>query len=187
MDLPASELLAAAAWPAATGLTSDAIAADFERAYHLVTEIRTLRAKQNVKPKQRIALHATTAVSELVAAADGLVETLAGIEAVTGDDDVPPVNSPLAFEGSQVFLSGLTDEVDLGAEQARLEEVVAQKTKQIGGFKGKLSNDGYVNGAPPHLVQETRDLLAAAVADLCLLYTSPSPRDLSTSRMPSSA
>ena len=26
-----------------------------------------------------------------------------------------------------------------------------------------------------------------AVADTCLLYTSPSPRDLSTSRMPSSA
>ena len=26
-----------------------------------------------------------------------------------------------------------------------------------------------------------------ALADVCLLYTSPSPRDLSTSRMPSSA
>ena len=26
-----------------------------------------------------------------------------------------------------------------------------------------------------------------ALADICLLYTSPSPRDLSTSRMPSSA
>ena len=166
LDLPASELLAAATWPAATGLTSDAIAADFERAYHLVTEIRTLRAKQNVKPKQRIALHATPAVTKLVSAADGLVETLAGLETVADDGDVPPVNSPLAFEGSQVFLSGLTDEVDLDAERARLEEVVSQKSKQIGGFKGKLSNDGYVNGAPPHLVQETRDMLAAAEADL---------------------
>ena len=28
---------------------------------------------------------------------------------------------------------------------------------------------------------------AASVTDFCLLYTSPSPRDLSTSRMPSSA
>ena len=37
---------------------------------------------------------------------------------------------------------------------------------QITGFNGKLSNDGYVNGAPPHLVQETRELLAAAEADL---------------------
>ena len=29
--------------------------------------------------------------------------------------------------------------------------------------------------------------LAADLAEVCLLYTSPSPRDLSTSRMPSSA
>ena len=29
--------------------------------------------------------------------------------------------------------------------------------------------------------------LAEAIANACLLYTSPSPRDLSTSRMPSSA
>ena len=29
--------------------------------------------------------------------------------------------------------------------------------------------------------------LASAAMDTCLLYTSPSPRDLSTSRMPSSA
>ena len=34
--------------------------------------------------------------------------------------------------------------------------------------------------------RERRDR-GAAVASFCLLYTSPSPRDLSTSRMPSSA
>ena len=31
------------------------------------------------------------------------------------------------------------------------------------------------------------DELQAAMSTICLLYTSPSPRDLSTSRMPSSA
>ena len=31
------------------------------------------------------------------------------------------------------------------------------------------------------------DILIHAICDACLLYTSPSPRDLSTSRMPSSA
>ena len=34
-----------------------------------------------------------------------------------------------------------------------------------------------------HLMQDSADMLDQA----CLLYTSPSPRDLSTSRMPSSA
>ena len=35
--------------------------------------------------------------------------------------------------------------------------------------------------------KETGDILTTAPLWFCLLYTSPSPRDLSTSRMPSSA
>ena len=166
LELPESELIASAAWPVASGLGDGDIVTEFDRAYRLITEIRTLRSKQNVKPKQRITLHATPPVRELAEETGGLVETLAGLEVITDDEDVPPVSSPLAFEGSQVFVSGLTDEVDLGAERERLEGVIEQKTKQVAGFNGKLSNDGYVNGAPAHLVQETRDLLASAEADL---------------------
>ena len=48
---------------------------------------------------------------------------------------------------------------------------------------GYLSGNGYmVTWAFGHLIQ-----LAMPEAYGCLLYTSPSPRDLSTSRMPSSA
>ena len=48
------------------------------------------------------------------------------------------------------------------------------------------------NGAMAFLNREYRVLgifvaVVAALLFLCLLYTSPSPRDLSTSRMPSSA
>ena len=35
--------------------------------------------------------------------------------------------------------------------------------------------------------KSTEDLVLQAIEGGCLLYTSPSPRDLSTSRMPSSA
>ena len=34
---------------------------------------------------------------------------------------------------------------------------------------------------------KNENAIARAVRNICLLYTSPSPRDLSTSRMPSSA
>lgn len=169
LDIPASPVLASAAWPAAEpSLASAEVVRDFDRAYALITAIRTLRASQNVAPKKRITLHAPPAVLELVATADGLVETLAGLDSVVEltADDRPAVASPLAFEGSQVFLSGLVDAVDVDAERERLSKVIEQKSKQIAGFTGKLSNDGYVNGAPPHLVQETRDMLALAEADL---------------------
>jgi len=36
-------------------------------------------------------------------------------------------------------------------------------------------------------IQFTPDLMPSDIVGTCLLYTSPSPRDLSTSRMPSSA
>jgi len=168
LDLPASDLLATASWPDADeSLKNDAVDAAFDRAYALTTEIRTLRAKQNVKPKQRITLHGPAPILELIASAGGLVETLAGVGEISNvDEGLPPVSSPLAFEGSQVNLSGLSDEIDLDSERERLTGVIEQKNKQIGGFKGKLSNEGYVSGAPEHLVQETRDMLAAAEADL---------------------
>ena len=36
-------------------------------------------------------------------------------------------------------------------------------------------------------ILSTEELVSGVVKNTCLLYTSPSPRDLSTSRMPSSA
>lgn len=168
LELPANELLATAAWPTVSASFANAsVVANFDRAYALTTEIRTLRSKQNVKPKQRITLHAPTPVLDLINAANGLVETLSGIgEVADSAGELPPISSPLAFEGSQIFLSGLSDEVNLDDERARLEGVIEQKQKQAAGFNGKLSNDGYVNGAPAHLVQETRDMLAGAEADI---------------------
>ena len=50
---------------------------------------------------------------------------------------------------------------------------------------GQVASDARIRAALPSL----RQLLSAGVSQvlICLLYTSPSPRDLSTSRMPSSA
>ena len=38
--------------------------------------------------------------------------------------------------------------------------------KKVAGFKARLANDSYVNNAPEHVVQETRDMLAQCEAEL---------------------
>ncbi len=166
--LPPAELLAGADWPTMTPNLVDAdIIATFDRANGLVTQIRAIRSEQQVKPKQRITVHAPAAVRELITTADGTVETLAGVDAVIDSGgDRPAVVSPLAFEGAEVLLSGLVDDIDVHAERARLTKVIEGKAKQVAGFEGKLGNAGYVNNAKPELVAETRELLAVAKADL---------------------
>ena len=54
----------------------------------------------------------------------------------------------------------------------------------VDGLKAQGRSANLVAG---HSLGELVALYAAGVFDACLLYTSPSPRDLSTSRMPSSA
>jgi len=164
--LPASDLLATAAWPAVHDTASDeTIVAEFERADALVAAIRVIRSEQQVKPKRMITLHVPLALSPLIAMADGYVESLAGI-AVVEVGDGPAGSSPLVFEGKQLALSDMVDAADAGAEIERLTKKADDLRGQIGGLKGRLSNKGYVDNAPTHLVEETRAQLAALEADL---------------------
>ena len=58
----------------------------------------------------------------------------------------------------------------------------------IGAGHNGLTNATYLAKAGLNtLVIEKNDYIGGAAVTRCLLYTSPSPRDLSTSRMPSSA
>jgi len=52
--------------------------------------------------------------------------------------------------------------VDPETERKRLEKRQQELDKQIQTLEGRLDNENYVNKAPAHLVQETRDQLTAA-------------------------
>ncbi len=169
VELAPSELVGTARWPQVAAELADIDAIEtFERADGLVGAVRALRAQRSVSPKKLVSLHAPAAVRELLARAGGTVETLAGIGDVIALEgaDRPAVASPIAFEGSEVLVSGLVDELDLDAERARLDKIIEAKTKQIDGFEKRLGNPGYVNNAKPELVAETRELLEAARSDL---------------------
>ena len=56
---------------------------------------------------------------------------------------------------------------------------------KVGAFKTKLELQGFIQDLKDEFPQAIP--IKDQVSKACLLYTSPSPRDLSTSRMPSSA
>ncbi|MDJ0769751.1 MAG: valine--tRNA ligase [Ilumatobacter sp.] len=173
LELPGAELLAGADWPAVDAALHDRdVVAVFDRADALIGSIRALRGSQNVAPRRQIVIHAPQQVLDLFTTTDGAIEVLAGIGEVHGlGDDRPAVVNPLTFEGAEVLLSGLVDDVDLDQERARLQKIIDGKTKQIGGFKGRLGNPGFLDNAKPDVIADTRALLAAAEADLAAAET----------------
>ena len=165
LELPRSELLATARWPQATPADPDVITT-FERLQSLVNEVRRARAEQGLGPRDKITLHAPEAIRDLVANAQDAIESLVNADSIGSSDDVPAGAWSVLFEGEELHGASSLGDVDLEAEQARLEAKVAECEKAVAGFKGRLSNASYVERAPANVVEETRQRLAAAEADL---------------------
>ena len=173
-QLKSSELLASADWPTVEErLNSQEILNLFDRSALLVSLIRSVRAEQNIKPKQLITLYVPEEIQELLSTTGGLIEILGGVgevQPISLHND--EITSPLTFEGSELLVAGLFDTVDLQAQQARLVKLISEKTKQIDGFESRLSNPGYLNNAKEELINETRSLLEEAKADLAAAQNS---------------
>jgi len=169
VELTDHELLAGAGWPRVDASVRDLEAeATYERVQNLVSAIRQVRAENNVPPKRKIDLSIKPELQPLVEQADGVVEALAGLESIR-DATAGEVESgavPIPFEGDEVLLGGVRDAVDVDAERKRLEKIITEKKKAITGYRNRLSNENYVNKAPEHVVEETRQRLEEAENDL---------------------
>jgi valyl-tRNA synthetase len=160
-------LLATAGWPVIdASLRDEAAEREFSQLQGLITAIREVRAQHQVAPKRKIVLHMPAHVAEHWRPHAVTLATLAGLETQTTD---APAGSHVVFtfEAREYAVSNLADAaaVDTGAERARLEKIIADSEKLIAVLEGRLANPGYAQKAPPHMVQQTKDQLAKAIAE----------------------
>ncbi|MFG0242424.1 MAG: valine--tRNA ligase [Phycisphaerales bacterium JB054] len=162
-------LLATAGWPRLddSWKSEDAVAM-FARVQGLVTAIREVRAQHQVPPKRRITLHAPEPVIELIALTEPIVSTLAGLDGFMHADPTGP-SVPARFDGFDLRLSNLVDAVDAGAERERIKKAITDSQKQAKAIEGRLSNPGYAEKAPAHLVEQSRQQLADLHAEITSL------------------
>jgi valyl-tRNA synthetase len=160
-----SQTLCQSGWPEPDDELRDEIAEEaYERVRSLVSTIREIRAQSNVAPKRKIVLHASGSLADDISRWSPLIETLAGVESVSGNTPEGQ-SASFTFEGSEYQLSNLADALDAGAEKDRLQKELVAIEKSITGINGRLSNPGYTDKAPAHLVQQTRDQLAGLEKD----------------------
>ena len=166
LDLEECDVLALASWPVIENIELDAeVIASFQAVQVLVTAIRGARASSGVKPKRRIDITLSGELYDLASKHNVTVCALAGVDKITEGTDVKD-GMPIQIEGQTVYLSNMFDAEEAHAQMAKLDEEIASLEKKIRGMKNRLSNESYVNNAPEHIVQESRDLLEQAEEEL---------------------
>ncbi len=152
-------------WPTPDQALRDEVAEEaYDRIRSLITLIREIRASNKVHAKRAIVLHVSGSLAEDITRWSPLVETLGNIKEVTSAE-APEASAAFVFEGSEYRLSDLADAVDASVEKERLTKELADLEKAIGGLKGRLSNPGYTDKAPEHLVNQTRGELEQKIQD----------------------
>ena len=160
-------LLMTTRWPRIdSSLIDEEPQQDFEWVQELVGKLREVRATHKAPPRQRLEVSAAMSGPDATRTLEHghLIETL-GVCTLrdVGPGVERPADAAAAVVGdAELFVHGL---IDRDAETARLTKRRDELTAQIANLEKRLSNTSYIEKAPPHLVQETRDSLAAAVRE----------------------
>ena len=157
-----------AAWPDA-GSGFAGVEETFANIQTVVTAVRNLRNEQKVEPRRRITL-SIKADAELAAEIDRLkpaIELLTTSDITVGPGvSVPEPCTRLLAGGCEIYAEGLVDE---SAEKERTAKRRAELLKQESALTGRMANAAYMAKAPPQLVKQTTDQLAAVREELAKL------------------
>ena len=169
---PAGSLIKAP-WPEAVPVHEAAAArAELDWVVALVSEVRAVRSEVNLPPSVTTPALVKDAAPENLARAARWMEAirrLGRITAVTPLEGDPPKGVVQAVVGEATIMLPLAGVIDLGAEQARLTKARGVAEGEARKIAAKLANADFVARAPEVVVEENRERLAAAQAEMARL------------------
>ncbi len=162
-----------AEWPTAVTVAApEAARAELDWVVALITEVRGVRAEMQVPPSVKTPILLKDAAAESLSRgaawfeAIGRLARASELRALTGD---VPKGVAQAVVGEATVVLPLADVIDLAAERARLAKERARAEGEAKKIAGKLGNADFVARAPEEVVEENRERLAAAEAEMARL------------------
>jgi len=161
----AEPLVMTAAWPKPqTSHYHESIERQFSEFQEVVGAIRRIRASQNIPPRETVpvSIRCSESSQALLEPMRTYFEGLAGAEVVQLGPAATAfeTNAPLALTSIEMEIHvDLEKFIDVDAELARLEKLLAQLVKQIIGKQQKLANESFVSRAPAEVVDRERETL----------------------------
>ncbi len=167
VEIPVGKLLITSAWPVVPATLIDPNAEEeFALAQQVITAIRQVRTQYKVPPRQQVPVSAKVppALAQKAIMRGLLLETLCNVNVKElGPKVDKPADAAVAAVGQiEIYLHGL---IQTDAEKERLGKKLDELERSIKTLEGRLGNASYVDKAPPHLVKQTNDQLAAAQAE----------------------
>lgn len=159
-----------AAWPEAAAVRdAEAARAELDWVVTLISEVRGVRSEMNVSPSVTVPILLQGARTESLARAQAWIEAIRRLGRATevrpfeGD---PPKGVVQAVVGEATVMLPLADVIDLSAERARLAKERARIASDAEKIATKLAKPDFISRAPEEVVEENRERLAAAEAEM---------------------
>ncbi|MFN6131263.1 MAG: valine--tRNA ligase [Planctomycetota bacterium] len=167
-DAPAERWLMRAPWPTAqTRFQRSEVESQFSHFAALIGAIREIRSRQNLAPKERVpfSVRCDGEIERLLRPMQPFLESMAGATAKAWGSEipVPEVHAHVAIDQMDVYVD-LSQFIDVAAEIARNEKLLANLVKQIQGKEGRLANEAFVSKAPAEIIEKERQALSELTA-----------------------
>ncbi len=161
------------AWPeAALVQGAEEARAELDWVVSLIGEVRAARAEMNVPPSVTVPLLLAGAAPATLARAEAWIEAIRRLGRATevrGLEGAPPKGVAQVVVGEATVMLPLADVIDLAAERARLAKARAAAEAEAQKIGAKLGNADFVARAKEEVVEENRERLAAAEAEMARL------------------
>jgi valyl-tRNA synthetase len=161
------------AWPEAVPVhDAEAARAELDWVVTLIGEVRGARSEMNVPPSVTVPLllqGASGATLDRAAAWIEAIRRLARATEVRPLDGPAPKGVAQVVVGEATVMLPLADVIDLAAERARLAKARAAAEGEAKKVRAKLGNADFVARAPEEVVEENRERLASAEAEMARL------------------
>ena len=160
-------------WPeAVTVADAPAARAELDWVVRLISEVRSIRTEMNVPAGKPTPILLRDAAPETLARARRWIDAIARLARAS---ELEPLAGEMPKGAAQIVLDEATvvlplaDAIDVGTERTRLTRERDKATGEARKIAQKLDNADFVRRAPEEVVDENRDRLAVAHADIARL------------------
>jgi valyl-tRNA synthetase len=143
--------------------------AEFEKIMTCIKAIRNRRAEMNVPPSKKSHVYISTECFDTFDLGRKFIKKLAYASEVHVYDDFETDDAVSIITSDAKIEIPMADLLDLDAELLRLNKEKQAAVKEFEFINGKLSNENFVNKAPPNIVQEQRKVAFKLSEKIALL------------------